>query len=393
VTPELLRAALAEHVSNANMSAFLRVIRAGETSQDDGAYHTLVGNTRFESLASHPRQMVWLPNLRVNSSAAGAYQFLGRTWDECVKALALPDFGKASQDVAAVFLIRRRGALEDVLAGRLEAAIRKCAKEWASLPGSPYGQPVMTMAKAKAVYAQYGGSLNTSPEPVQIPPENAHVKEAPVAPLIAAAGKSLLAGLAKTLISGFMPLATEKIEREIGRHTDRPEVVEQITDAVITAAKVATGLEDPIEAVAEARKDPQVLAQVEASVLDKLTSMAPLLERMAALDLADKAATEASYDAAAKRAAGNPNDQDTYLTQSIVRMTVGLMVLAAVLTGALAWLKVSDTILMAVFGLFNAGALLVLSKFGTRYDHRYGSSTGSAAKDVVIRKLTNGKQP
>jgi len=263
---------------------------------------------------------------------------------------------------------------------------------WVNAAGKPMPGLVRRRAEEKAMFLS-GGALHTSPATVQTTPKTEPVKEAPVAPILAVAGKSLLAGLAKTLISAFVPLAAEKIEREIGRHTDRPEVAEQITDAVIGAAKAATGLEDPIEAVAEARKDPQVLAQVEASVLDKLTSMAPLLERMAALDLADKAATEASYDAAARRAAGNPNDQDTYLTRSIVGMTIGLMVVAAVLTGVLAWLKVGDTILMAVFGLFNAGALLVLSKFGTRYDHRYGSSTGSAAKDVVIRNLTNGKQP
>ncbi len=260
---------------------------------------------------------------------------------------------------------------------------------WINAAGKPMPGLVRRRSEERAMFLS-GGSVHTLPAPA---PKPEPVKEAPVAPIIAVAGKSLLVGLAKTLISGFMPLAAEKIEREIRRHTDKPEVVEQVTDAVITAAKVATGLEDPIEAVAEARKDPEVLAQVEASVLDKLASMAPLLERMAAIDLADKAATEASYDAAAKRAAGNPNDQDTYLTKSIVGMTIGLLVVAAALTGLLAWLKVSETILMAVFGLFNAGALLVLSKFGTRYDHRYGSSTGSAAKDVVIRNLTNGKQP
>jgi muramidase (phage lysozyme) len=177
--PTVLKAKLKVHLDNPNMAAFLRVIRAGETSQNESAYHTLVGDTWFESLDKHPRTMVWLPNLRVNSSAAGAYQFLGRTWDECVEALALPDFGKSSQDVAAVFLIRRRGALDDVLAGHFEAAIRKCAKEWASLPGSPYGQPVMTITKAKAVYAQYGGSLNTSPAPVPISPKTEHVTEVP----------------------------------------------------------------------------------------------------------------------------------------------------------------------------------------------------------------------
>ena len=144
---------------SANVQAFLRVIRAGESSQKQDAYRTLVGGTLFDSVADHPRRRVYIPRLNVYSTAAGAYQFLVGTWDECAKALGLPDFSPASQDLAAVFLIRRRGALTDVLAGRVEKAIKKCAKEWASLPGSPYGQPVRTLPQALATYAKYSGSI------------------------------------------------------------------------------------------------------------------------------------------------------------------------------------------------------------------------------------------
>ena len=42
-------------------------------------------------------------------------------------------------------------------AGRIEAAIAKCNREWASLPGSPYGQPTRTMAQALATYDAAGG--------------------------------------------------------------------------------------------------------------------------------------------------------------------------------------------------------------------------------------------
>jgi hypothetical protein len=56
-----------------------------------------------------------------------------------------------------VFLINRRKALDDVIAGRINEAIRKCAPEWASLPGSSYGQPTQKLQKALEVYAAYGG--------------------------------------------------------------------------------------------------------------------------------------------------------------------------------------------------------------------------------------------
>lgn len=138
-----------------NLSAFLRVIREGETSQDDRAYRMLFGGELFDSFADHPRKLV--KKSGYSSTAAGAYQFLSGTWDECKKALKLPDFSPGSQDKAAVFLIKRRKALNDVIAGRFENAVGKCGLEWASLPGSPYGQPTKTMDKARKVYEKYGG--------------------------------------------------------------------------------------------------------------------------------------------------------------------------------------------------------------------------------------------
>jgi muramidase (phage lysozyme) len=148
---------------NSNLSAFLRVIREGETSQTDDAYRTIVGGERFDSFADHPRKRVFIRSLNVWSTAAGAYQFLSRTWDECRDALRLPDFSPESQDKAAAFLIRRRRAMDDVIAGRFEEAIWKCRLEWASLPGSPYGQPTKTMARARAVYERFGGRYAATP--------------------------------------------------------------------------------------------------------------------------------------------------------------------------------------------------------------------------------------
>jgi muramidase (phage lysozyme) len=186
---EQLQAAL----QDGNARAFLRLLRWCEgTGQDDRAYRMFFGGHLFESLADHPRRphtftMMGRP---ITSTAAGAYQFLARTWDECVRALQLPDFGPRSQDMAALFLIRRRGALEDVLAGRLVAAITRCAREWASLPGSPYGQPVKTMAECLRVYQQHGGVLDGPARPrvpaSAAPPEAQPVERSPE-PAIASA--------------------------------------------------------------------------------------------------------------------------------------------------------------------------------------------------------------
>jgi lysozyme len=142
-------------VSDPNVQAFLAMIRRGEGTTGANGYRTLFGGGLFNDYSKHPDIAVTRGSL--TSTAAGAYQILYGTWLEISAAYSLPDFSPASQDVAAVALIKRRGALADVLAGRWQTAIAKCAKEWASLPGSPYGQPTISMDTALATIAANGG--------------------------------------------------------------------------------------------------------------------------------------------------------------------------------------------------------------------------------------------
>lgn len=145
----------AAHVANRNVQAFLRVIRRGEGTSDQAGYSRLFGGAQFSGFMDHPRRLVVKGAYR--STAAGAYQALEKTWDETRRVMGLADFTPASQDRFAVGRIAARGALADVIAGRFEAAVRKCAKEWASLPFSPYGQPTISMEVAAMVYANSGG--------------------------------------------------------------------------------------------------------------------------------------------------------------------------------------------------------------------------------------------
>lgn len=146
-------------MNNANLQAFLRMIRYAEGTASANGYRMLFGGKLFEGYADHPRIQVTatLGGQRITSTAAGAYQFLARTWDDIKRTAGVSDFSPASQDRAAAALIRRRGALADVYAGRFEEAVRKCAREWASLPGSPYGQPVKSMEQVKTAYQGAGG--------------------------------------------------------------------------------------------------------------------------------------------------------------------------------------------------------------------------------------------
>jgi lysozyme len=144
-------------LKNANVQAFLALIRHCEGA----GYTTLFGGGIIEHTEDHPRIAITrtLGGKPITSTAAGAYQFLSRTWDECVKALGLEDFSPPNQDRAALYLIERRRALPAVMEGDWKTAIERCNREWASLPGSPYGQPVITWERARAVFASAGGQV------------------------------------------------------------------------------------------------------------------------------------------------------------------------------------------------------------------------------------------
>lgn len=147
-------------LSNPNVQALLRVIRAGEGTSDEGGYRRLFGGGTFASFADHPRTVVKKGGY--TSTAAGAYQALASSWDETARIMGLPDFSPRNQDLFALGRIAARGALDDAIAGRLEAAVRKIAREWASLPGSPYGQPTISMDRARSIYASAGGDDSTA---------------------------------------------------------------------------------------------------------------------------------------------------------------------------------------------------------------------------------------
>ena len=141
--------------SLSNLRAFLLMIQYAEGTFGHDAYRTLFGGQLFSGFADHPA--IAITKAGITSTAAGAYQILYRTWDGLRQSIRLDDFSPANQDKAAIELIRRRGALEDVLAGRFTTAVEKCRKEWASLPGAGYGQPERNMDTLTAMYESAGG--------------------------------------------------------------------------------------------------------------------------------------------------------------------------------------------------------------------------------------------
>lgn len=161
--------------AQANLSAFLKTIHHSEGTGQGGRnpYATVYAyKFTITDFSDHPANLGWrgvqLSDQMCSlagfgsgcvSTAAGAYQITKTTWNRLKKKLGLVDFSKASQDAAALELIRERGALADVMAGRFDQAVSKCRKEWASLPGAGYGQGEKSLAALQSAYASAGGQF------------------------------------------------------------------------------------------------------------------------------------------------------------------------------------------------------------------------------------------
>jgi muramidase (phage lysozyme) len=250
-----------------NVAAFLRMIRKGEGTSDENGYRRMFGGELFDSFADHPRRAITkkLGGKPITSTAAGAPQFLSRTWDGLVKQYGFADFSPKNQDLGCVALIKGRKALDDVMAGRFEQAVLKCNKEWASLPGSPYGQPVVTMAEARAEYERHGGSYADQPAAVTtmapdagVTPPNPFLndKEPPMAPFLAAALPSVIGAVPELL-------------RMFGSGSLTSDRNIKAAEVVVGIAKDAIGARNEQELIESLGADPQAAAAVRQAVREQ----------------------------------------------------------------------------------------------------------------------------
>lgn len=134
---------LRQYLQNPNIRVALDVISRAEGTDKYG-YATAFGGGQLPSLSDHPRQLhafTQTDGVANKTSAAGRYQFLQSTWDDVSNKLGLQDFGPESQDLAALELLRRAGALDAAASGDFDTMVAKSGSTWASLPSSPYAQP------------------------------------------------------------------------------------------------------------------------------------------------------------------------------------------------------------------------------------------------------------
>lgn len=152
-------------LEEARVRAFMRMLRVGEGTVGEVGYETLFGGQSFikdykKDFSDHPQVSITRGSL--TSSAAGAYQVMGYTWNDKQMVSArnkhsTNDFSPSSQDKFCVMLFKykRKGTLKSIMDGDIDGALEKLSYEWASLPPGRYGQPAKTQKEAFSLYENY----------------------------------------------------------------------------------------------------------------------------------------------------------------------------------------------------------------------------------------------
>lgn len=148
-----------------NRQAFLDMVAQSEIgaallAATDNGYNVLVGATAsnpatFDDYSTHPDIYV----KRYDSTAAGRYQINFPTFQTVSRQTGLSDFSPSTQDAMALQLAANKGALADIDAGNISAAIAKCKGVWASFAGATYGQHTNSLDSMLAWFQNAGGAL------------------------------------------------------------------------------------------------------------------------------------------------------------------------------------------------------------------------------------------
>jgi len=438
-------------LASINVKAFFRVIRAGESwndrddnERDELAFRVRYGGwdaqTRkhrppryFDGFEDHPRVYEPTPTGDV-SSAAGAFQITATTWDDLRRQFPWlgPNFGPFEQQLAAALLIYRRGALDDVIDGRLEEAVAKCGREWASLPGSPLedGGSKVAWERVRAVWREWGGGvphiaeISPTDAPVSAPIEQATDPDGDSLPGLpgfnppkeaaVAAPLMFILPLLQGLFQVFSPLLQSKLSTALNKETqDKPmadtmaqqilAIVQQVaaqagvplaTDAAAgtatapkPAAPPANDLVAAADAIAKVKASPALVAKAEAEIEDWLAKVSPLVDKVAEFERAAWQASEESMDRAAARGASGSNDDwmALALIGGMLAMAGTLILFILGIAVAQVWQSgtPSTEVWAAVTGLIGS----VFGIAGGVFAYRFGTTRQSTAKDITSAAL------
>jgi muramidase (phage lysozyme) len=149
-----------------------------DRARSGGGYDVMFGGGRFKDFSRHPDVVVSTKGFPKGSAAAGRYQFMPGTYAGAQQALGLQSFGPQEQDLAAIYLMKKRGVdpTKDPITAQ---TIAKLAPEWASLPTlegkSFYNQPVKSLSELQGFLQNPSGGVpyqvnqQTGTTPISLP--------------------------------------------------------------------------------------------------------------------------------------------------------------------------------------------------------------------------------
>lgn len=152
-------------LEEARVRAFMQMLRVGEGTVGEAGYETLFGGQSFikdyqKDFSDHPQ--VSITRGKLTSSAAGAYQVMGYTWNDPLMVsrrtiAGIEDFTPKSQDEFCVLILKykRKYSLDKIMSGDIDGALDILSYEWASLPPGRYGQPAKSKQEALSLYNRY----------------------------------------------------------------------------------------------------------------------------------------------------------------------------------------------------------------------------------------------
>jgi muramidase (phage lysozyme) len=366
-------------VADRNVQAMLRVIREAESNQTDDAYYIRWGGGRVTDLTQHPGNSVEAQDRTgrtIRSSATGAYQFLSSTWNDVASVYGIADFSPASQDAAAVALIHRAGALDDVQAGRLEAAIGKLNVVWAGLPGNRYGQGGITMQRARNTWAKYGGQL--AAEPAQEAAPVVESERPPQAPQpayddfgqpVRNPEASMPAPIAATVAAAIVPELIKLLPW--ARAEAKGVNTQAVQQAIVEAAKAAASRSTLEEAATVVTTDPAAQARFVQAVAVRWQDIAPAMQ------------FEEQSRKDARKWADEVTSTGPEWRQIGFGVVISLLALTVVLGGGVMFYQFmhADNVSGEQKGMI-LGALL--AAFSSVLSYFFGSSASSRAKDAAL---------
>jgi lysozyme len=373
-------------LSYPNVRAFLRVIRERESGQGDDAYLMVNGGGRMEGFARHP----WhgIPTTR-GAKACGAYQFLGTTWAGLCDQYEFPDMSPESQDLGAIALIKERGALSDVIAGRIEEAIAKLRPVWTSLPGASESSHSWTMDKAMAVYTGAGGTIDNAEllTPVEDraltevtpstgrAPQPESPKESPM-PIPA-----IVLGLIQAAASVLPVIAQIKGDKSQSSATQNVAVAGKILDVVATTV----GAVNQQQAVEIVQQDPAARQKADEAIRAQFFDLLKYAQEQETIAWERTEKSVGDARSFAEKMLGKEGWQSIGFGALIGVLAILIIVGAGWMLWRLAELATTD---QTTRGLIVGAAIAML---GQVVSYFFGSSSSSRQSGEALRNIAQGK--